>query len=126
MAKLNDQDPYARALAYLVIRSLLAKLPAEQQLDVGLDALKLMSLESADNMSDFMKGTEHVQEVVDDLSLATAVFHKPSSRHTRHRLQAAILVMLPNIRRPVDLTVNWLSNEVVRTYRRSFNEKPLS
>ena len=100
---------------YPQLLSLLGRLPSENRFDVGLDALKSMSLESADNMSDFMKGAEHAQEVVDDVSLATAVFHKPSSRHTHHRLQAAILVLLPNIRRPLDLTANWLNDKVVRT-----------
>lgn len=114
MSRLKDEDPYTRTFSYLVVRSLLGRLSGEHKLDVGLDALKSMGLESTESMSDFMKGAENVQEVVDDVNLANSVFHKPSSKHTHHRLQASILVMLPNIRQPAGLAANWLSNDTVR------------
>ncbi|KAK7688534.1 hypothetical protein QCA50_008072 [Cerrena zonata] len=112
LSKLSDEDPHARLLSYLVIRSLIGRLSGERKLDVGLKAIQAMRLELTESMGDFMKGAENVSEVVDDLNLANAIFHKPSSRHTHHRLQASILVMLPNIRCPSGLAINWLNDDV--------------
>lgn len=63
LSKLQDQDAHARALAYLVVRSLLSRLSGEHQLDAGLRAMTSMGLEGLDTMSDFLKGAENVQEV---------------------------------------------------------------
>lgn len=63
MSKLSDEDSHTRAFACLVIRALINRLSGEHKLEVGLKALKSMGLESIDVMSDFVKGTENVQEV---------------------------------------------------------------
>lgn len=119
LSKLQDQDAHARALAYLVVRSLLSRLSGEHQLDAGLRAMTSMGLEGLDTMSDFLKGAENVQEVLDDTNLGYAVFHKPSSRNTLSRMQASILVMLPTISRPSGVSLNWLDDPKAMTDTRA-------
>ena len=63
LSKLNDSDAHARALAYLVCRSVLASLSGERQIDVAYSIVNAMHLESLDNMEDFLRGSSDLQVV---------------------------------------------------------------
>ncbi|EKM52689.1 uncharacterized protein PHACADRAFT_101069 [Phanerochaete carnosa HHB-10118-sp] len=105
LGRLNGGDAHARALAYLVCRALLGHLSGERRVDVAHKIIATMKLENLEGMEDFMRGSGDLQVV---RILSTAVVLKPSKRATLHRLQAAILALLPGIRCPAGAVLNWL------------------
>jgi len=60
---LNDANPNARALGYLVTRALLGKLSGQHQLSVAQRAIQAMAIETLSGMEDFMKGSNNLQSV---------------------------------------------------------------
>ena len=60
---LNDANPNARALGYLVTRALLGKLSGQHQLSVAQRAIRAMNIETLSGMEDFMKGSDSLQSV---------------------------------------------------------------
>ena len=60
---LNDPNPNARALGYLVARALLGKLSGQHQLSVAQSAIQAMAIETLSGMEDFMKGSDNLQSV---------------------------------------------------------------
>ena len=60
---LDDANPNARALGYLVTRVLLSKLSGQHQLNVAQRAIQAMAIETLSGMEDFMKGSDNLQSV---------------------------------------------------------------
>lgn len=60
---LNDGNPNARALGYLVTRALLGKLSGQPQLSLAQRAIQSMAIETLSGMEDFMKGSNNLQSV---------------------------------------------------------------
>jgi len=60
---LNDPNPNARGLGYLVTRALLGRLSGQHQLGVAQRAIQAMAIETLSGMEDFMKGSNHLQSV---------------------------------------------------------------
>ena len=60
---LNDANPNARVLGYLVTRALLGKLSGQHQLSVAQRAIQAMAIESLSGMEDFMKESDNLQSV---------------------------------------------------------------
>ncbi|KAH9893998.1 hypothetical protein C8Q73DRAFT_694035 [Cubamyces lactineus] len=108
LEKLHAEDSHARALAYLVIRALLARVGGEQRVEVAHRALQAMQLETLEGMGDFMHGVDDVASFLNDTSVGTAVVVKPSSANTLHRLQVALLSVLPSIPRPSGARLDWV------------------
>lgn len=109
LARLSDENPHSRALAYLSTRALLARLSSEQRIDVGHCVLEAMELTTLEGMGDFMRGIVDVGQFLDDASVGSAVVLKPSSQNTLHRLQVTVLSVLPNFPRPSGVPLEWLA-----------------
>ncbi|KAL6308934.1 hypothetical protein BKA93DRAFT_724934 [Sparassis latifolia] len=109
LSKLHETDLYSRNLSYLVIRALLSRLSKEHRWNVAYRVLEAMKLESLEGMSGFMRGVDNLQVFLQDASLVTAVVLKPSSQHTLHRLQVAVLSVLSTIPPPAGVVLNWLA-----------------
>ncbi|CCM00706.1 uncharacterized protein FIBRA_02746 [Fibroporia radiculosa] len=112
LKRLQDPNPHSRALAYLIARALLSRLSGEHQLNAAHQMLQAMQLDSLEVMGDFMGDVNDIHAFLHDTSLGTAVVLKPSSRNTTHRLQIALLAMLPKIHRPSGVKLNWLMPSV--------------
>lgn len=63
LAKLHDDNHHARALAYLVARTLLSRVGSEQRVDTAYRILQAMRLETLEGMGDFMRGVDDVAVV---------------------------------------------------------------
>ncbi|CDO68790.1 hypothetical protein BN946_scf184989.g56 [Trametes cinnabarina] len=68
-----------------------------------------MHLDTLEGMGDFMRGVDDVASFLNDTSVGSAVVLKPSSHNTLHRLQVALLSVLPSIPRPAGVRLNWVS-----------------
>ncbi|KAI0776755.1 hypothetical protein BD413DRAFT_469201 [Trametes elegans] len=110
LEKLHDENHHGRALVYLVARAFLARVGAEQRIDTARSILRAMKLETLEGMGDFMRGVEDVGKYLNDTSVGTAVVLKPSSQNTLHRLQVALLSVLPNIPRPAGARLDWIAD----------------
>ncbi|KAJ8482003.1 hypothetical protein ONZ51_g5640 [Trametes cubensis] len=108
LEKLHAEDSHARALTYLVIRALLSRVGGEQRVEVAHRALQALKLETLEGMGDFMHGVDDVASFLNDTSVGTAVVVKPSSANTLHRLQVALLSVLPSIPRPSGAPLDWV------------------
>ncbi|OCH90866.1 hypothetical protein OBBRIDRAFT_729952 [Obba rivulosa] len=109
LAKLQHPNLYTRILAYLIARALLGRLSGEHRLDVAHKILRAMKLESLEAMGDFMCGVDNLDTFLNDRTLGTIVVLKPSHKFTMHRLQVAVLVMLPTMPRPSGAALDWLA-----------------
>ncbi|KAI0651200.1 hypothetical protein C8Q79DRAFT_1004507 [Trametes meyenii] len=110
LEKFHDENHHARALVYLVARALIARVGGEQRVEIARRVLEAMQLETLEGMGDFMRGVDDVSSFLDDASVGTAVVLKPSSHNTLHRLQVALLSVLPNILRPNNARLDWLAD----------------
>ena len=63
LSKLDETDAHARALAYLVCRTILASLSGEKQIDAAHKIVTAMNVESLDGMEDFLRGSGDLQVV---------------------------------------------------------------
>ncbi|OSD00001.1 hypothetical protein PYCCODRAFT_1479448 [Trametes coccinea BRFM310] len=108
LEKLHNDDAHARSLVYLVARALLARVGGEQRIDTAQRILQAMQLETLEGMGDFMRGVDDVASFLNDMSVGSAVVLKPSSHNTLHRLQVALLSVLPSIPRPAGMRLNWV------------------
>ncbi|KAI9060150.1 hypothetical protein FKP32DRAFT_1760434 [Trametes sanguinea] len=109
LEKLHNDDAHARSLVYLVARALLARVGGEQRIDTAQRVLQAMQLETLEGMGDFMRGVDDVASFLNDMSVGSAVVLKPSSHNTLHRLQVALLSVLPSIPRPSGMRLNWVA-----------------
>ncbi|KAI8990419.1 armadillo-type protein [Trametes punicea] len=109
LAKLHDEDPHARSLVYLISRALLSRIGGEQRIDTAHYILRAMQLETLEGMGDFMHGVNDVSSFLNDNSVGAAVVLKPSSQNTLHRLQVAVLSVLPSIPRPSGARLDWVT-----------------
>lgn len=109
LGQLHAPSPHARALSYLILRALLGRLSGTRQVDAARRAVAAMRVESLAEMGDFMGGVDNLQAFIDDESLGGAVVLKPNSRSTLHRLQTAVLALVPLIPRPAGVSESWLS-----------------
>ena len=63
LSQIRSTNAHSKALAYLVCRALLTRLPGQRQLQVAYDILKNTELSSLHDMDDFLRGAEDVQVV---------------------------------------------------------------
>ena len=126
LSVLNDANPNARALGYLVTRALLGKLSGHHQLRVAQRAVQALAIETLSGMEDFMKGSVNLQFVrchlsfpaitlirsqcISDVSLVSCVVHKPGNKTTLNRLRVALLTLVPMIPRPTNSRIDWLDH----------------
>lgn len=66
----------------------------------------------------YYKGVLTYAQIISDDNLGMVVAAKPNSPNTLHRLQVAILALLPVIPLPVDIDINWLgeTRQVIYSY----------
>ncbi|KAI0670242.1 hypothetical protein C8Q78DRAFT_1138718 [Trametes maxima] len=110
LEKFHDENHHARALVYLVARALIARTGGSQRVKTARRVLEAMQLETLEGMGDFMRGVDDVSSFLNDASVGNAVVLKPSSHNTLHRLQVALLSVLPNIPRPTGARLDWLAD----------------
>ncbi|KIP06398.1 hypothetical protein PHLGIDRAFT_128310 [Phlebiopsis gigantea 11061_1 CR5-6] len=103
-------DTHAKSLAYLTCRAVLGGLSGEKQTETAHKIFTAMGLDSLDGVEDFTRGSGDLQVFLHDASLSTAVVLKPSKRATLSRLQVALLALMPIIRRPSGISLNWLDD----------------
>lgn len=122
LSMLQGSNPYSKVLAYLVLRALLGRLSGKHQLDAAHCALQAMELQTVERMGTDVDKMDIVStppdivwlmlmafQFLNDTNLGSAAALKPRGRNTIHRLQAAILVMLPRILRPSGVTLDWIA-----------------
>lgn len=63
LARLQDSNPYSRALGYLVVRALLGRLSGEHQIEAAHCILKAMDLENLEETGAFMNEVENLEMV---------------------------------------------------------------
>lgn len=63
LAALQDANPHARALGYLIARSLLGRLSGEHQIDAAHEVLQVMHLEELSGAEDFLQRSDNVDDV---------------------------------------------------------------
>ncbi|KAH8084910.1 armadillo-type protein [Cristinia sonorae] len=120
LSTLQSDNVYVRSMTYLVLRALVASLSGEQQIDTGSKVVQAMGVTSIAEVEALFAGVESVPALLDEVSLAQAVFSKPSSRNTLSRLQCAILVLPSTWSRPSGVTLGWVvedSGSYVRLMR---------
>ncbi|THH26927.1 hypothetical protein EUX98_g7265 [Antrodiella citrinella] len=111
LRKLQSDDIYIRALAYLVLRDVLGRLSGELQTSAGFKVVQAIGVVSLADMCDLFSGVENVSALLDDASLAHVVYSKPNSRNTLFRLQSSILVLLPSWPRRSGVTLDWVATD---------------
>ena len=67
LSQLRSDNSYARALAYLVCRALLAQLSGERRNDIAYDVLTATGLTSLEVMGDLVCEDGQLQEVKDTI-----------------------------------------------------------
>ncbi len=89
LTKLHATDPYSKALAYLVCRSLLNHLSGERQVDAAHRVLQALGIDNFDEMDDFMRGADNLQVVshLSSIIINPVVFTQPPVVLTRHELE---------------------------------------
>ncbi|KAG1807089.1 uncharacterized protein BJ212DRAFT_1387903 [Suillus subaureus] len=107
--KLHDLLPHGRALAYLVVRVLLLNTSCGQQVDIALQALAAMKLQSVDGFGDLADSCTNLQEGLNDGTLGMKVATKPGGRITVMFLQASILALIPAVRLVDTRTPTWIT-----------------
>lgn len=73
MEKLKDENPHARALAYLTTRALLSRLSGEHLIDAAHAVLRITGLETLDGMGYFMRGVNDLGVVRDPFFLSDSL-----------------------------------------------------
>ncbi|KAF8259327.1 armadillo-type protein [Lactarius quietus] len=107
LLKLSDPDPHTRNLGYLVARALLGMLSGENLVNAAQLILDAMAITTLEDFGGYMKGSDIVQEFLNDTSLGTNVVLKPQSRNTLHWLQTSLLCTIPALPRPPGGNLNF-------------------
>ncbi|KAF8578875.1 ARM repeat-containing protein [Ramaria rubella] len=107
---LSASDTQTTNICYLILRSLLNQLSGEHQVDAALRILISMELNSLDALHHIVANVTSIQDAISDDALLTNVVTKPNSPGTTHRLQVAILVLLPIVKQPIDAKIDWLGD----------------
>ncbi|KAF8515684.1 armadillo-type protein [Hysterangium stoloniferum] len=108
LRQLKNTDAHTLNISYLILRSLLVSLTGEHQVDAANRILSSMGLQSLDRLQDALTSVNGLQETISDDVMMKAVILKPNNAGTLHRLQVSILALLPVVRQPVDVKINWL------------------
>ncbi|KAG2363636.1 hypothetical protein BDR07DRAFT_1471237 [Suillus spraguei] len=111
--KLHDPLPHGRALAYLVVRVLLLSTSCGQQVDIALQALTAMKLNSVDCFGDLVDSSANLREMLNDRTLGMKVATKPGGRITMMFLQASILALIPVVRLVDACTPAWITTSAL-------------
>ncbi|GJJ09338.1 hypothetical protein Clacol_003560 [Clathrus columnatus] len=104
-------DAHTRSIAFLIARFLLNLLSGHHQIEMARRLFITMDIKSLSSLQDLVSGKANLQEIITDAALSKAVVSKPNSNTTLHRLQLAILALIPVLKRPPDITIDWLSPE---------------
>lgn len=107
LLKLSNPDPHTRNLGYLIARVLLVILSGENQVNAAQRVLDVMAITTLEDFGGFVKGTDTLQEFLNDTNLGTNVVLKPQSRNTLHWLQTSLLCAIPVLPGPPGGTLNF-------------------
>ncbi|KAG8879331.1 snoRNA-binding rRNA-processing protein utp10 [Tulasnella sp. 331] len=108
IGELKSKNSHARKLACLVLRALLNELSGGQRVDAACQVLENLGLKSIDTLKSTIASGASLGPLLDYESFGMSIVTKPSSSKTLHRLQASILALLPCIRRPESIQIEWL------------------
>jgi U3 small nucleolar RNA-associated protein 10 len=131
ISKLQDSQPHVKLLGHLIATSLIKKLSGVDQVEIARKILSLMRIDELSGIDDTSQEylTLDVREkswgllchnvnilsnqATDDIPLGKYIILKPASKTTLNWLQISIIAAISRIPKPIDMTLDWISESVI-------------